>query len=77
MSIWTENGEKEFIVRGVFDAESSKVKVLIDGHSVNEPGSGGASFVFYDLVVENIKRVEIIRGPRLSTLRPECVSCSC
>ena len=57
------NGEKEFIVRGVFDAESSKVKVLIDGHSVNEPGSGGASFNFYDLVVENIKRVEIIRGP--------------
>jgi len=57
------NGEKEFIVRGVFDDESSKVKVLIDGHSINEPGSGGASFNFYDLVVENIKRVEIIRGP--------------
>ncbi|MBC8552939.1 MAG: TonB-dependent receptor [Candidatus Brocadiales bacterium] len=57
------NGEKEFIVRGVFDAESSKVKLLIDGHSVNEPGSGGASFNFYDLVVENIKKVEIIRGP--------------
>ena len=57
------NGEKEFIVRGVFDAESSKVKVLIDGHSINEPGSGGASFNFYDLVVENIKKVEIIRGP--------------
>ncbi|MCP4268361.1 MAG: TonB-dependent receptor, partial [Candidatus Brocadiaceae bacterium] len=58
-----KNGEKEFIVRGVFDAESSKVKVLIDGHSVNEPESDGASFTFYDLVVETIKRVEIIRRP--------------
>ncbi len=55
-----KNGEKEFIVRGVFDAESSKVKVLIDGHSINEPGSGGASFNFYDLVVENIKRYIVI-----------------
>ncbi len=58
-----KNGEKEFAVRGVLDGSSQKVKVLIDGHSVNEPGSGGASFVFYDLVVENIKRIEIIRGP--------------
>jgi iron complex outermembrane receptor protein len=57
------NGEKEFLVRGVFDGNSQKVKVLIDGHSVNEPGSGGASFNFFDLVVENMKRIEIIRGP--------------
>ncbi len=57
------NGELEFVVRGVFDIDSQKVKILIDGHSINEPGSGGASFNFYDLVVENAKRVEIIRGP--------------
>ncbi len=57
------NGEMEFIARGVLDFDSNKVKVLIDGHSINEPGSGGASFNFFDLVVENIKRIEIIRGP--------------
>ncbi|KHE93253.1 MAG: TonB-dependent receptor protein [Candidatus Scalindua brodae] len=57
------NGEQEFIARGVFDGSSQKVKVLIDGHSVNQPGSGGASFNFYDLVVMNAKRIEIIRGP--------------
>ncbi|MEE9214982.1 MAG: TonB-dependent receptor [Thermodesulfobacteriota bacterium] len=57
------NGDKDFIVRGMVDFDSSKVKVLIDGHSVNEPSSGGASFNFFDLVVENIKRIEIIRGP--------------
>ena len=57
------NGEFEFFARGVEDFDSQKVKVLIDGHSVNDPGSGGASWNFHDLVVENIKRVEIIRGP--------------
>jgi Outer membrane cobalamin receptor protein len=57
------NGEQEFIVRGVFDGSSQKVKVLIDGHSVNQPGSGGASFNFYDLVIVNAKRIEVIRGP--------------
>ncbi len=57
------NGEKEFAVRGVLDGSSQKVKVLIDGHSINEPGSGGASFVFYDLITENVKKIEIIRGP--------------
>ncbi len=57
------NGTREIGVRGVLQTNSSKVKLLIDGHSVNEPGSGGASWNFFDLVVENIKRIEIIRGP--------------
>ena len=57
------NGTREIGVRGLLEQDSPKVKVLIDGHSVNEPGSGGASWNFFDLVVGNIKRVEIIRGP--------------
>ena len=57
------NGTREFGVRGILQQDSPKVKVLIDGHSVNEPGSGGASWNFFDLVVGNIKRIEIIRGP--------------
>lgn len=56
-----ELGEREVIARGVGFGE--KVKILIDGHSVNTPWSGDVYFVFYDLVVENIKRIEIIRGP--------------
>ncbi len=43
-------------MRDVLDGSSQKVKILIDEHSINEPGSGGASFVFYDLVVEKAKR---------------------
>lgn len=50
-------------VRGVLDRTSPKVKVLIDGHSVNEPWTGGVGFNFCDLVVENAKRIEVVRGP--------------
>jgi len=58
-----KSGQKNIAVRGVLDIDSPKVRVMIDGHSINEPGSGGASWNFYDLVVENIRRIEIIRGP--------------
>ncbi len=61
--IWSETGEREIAVRGILDTNSQKVKVLIDGHSINEPHSGGISWQYDDLVVENIKRIEIIRGP--------------
>ncbi len=56
-----ELGERDIIARGVGFGE--KVKILIDGHSVNTPWSGDVNLTFYDLVVENIKRIEIIRGP--------------
>ncbi|MEE9194189.1 MAG: TonB-dependent receptor, partial [Thermodesulfobacteriota bacterium] len=53
-------GEKEFIVRGV--GSSPKVKVMIDGHSIRT-WTGAAVWNFGDLVVENIKKIEVIRGP--------------
>lgn len=58
-----ETGEREIAVRGVLDDASQKIKVLIDGHSVNDPWRGGAMWNFDDLPVGNIKRIEIIRGP--------------
>ncbi len=56
-------GDKDIGVRGVLRKNSEIVKLLIDGHSVNDPFVGGSSFNFEDLVVENAKRIEIIRGP--------------
>lgn len=50
-------------VRGVKTVYSEKVKLLINGHSVNDPLYGGATWTYDDLVVDNIKRIEIIRGP--------------
>ena len=58
-----ETGEREVAVRGVLDDASQKIKVLIDGHSINDVWRGGAMWNFDDLPVENIRKIEIIRGP--------------
>ena len=58
-----ETGEREIAVRGVLDDASQKIKVLIDGHSINDVWRGGAMWNFHDLPVENIKKIEVIRGP--------------
>ncbi len=48
-------------VRGI-DA-SNKVRVMLNGHLVNSPINGEAFSTFDNFPVENIKKVEIIRGP--------------
>lgn len=48
-------------VRGLISA--SKVRLMINGHLVNNPLGGGAFRIFDDFPVENIKRIEIISGP--------------
>ncbi len=59
-----ENGIIQLGVRGWLEISGSpKMRVLIDGHSVNDPWYGGAMNNFFDMVVENIKRIEVIRGP--------------
>ncbi len=49
--------------RGTKSIYSEKILYMIDGHRVNELLAGGISFAFDDMMVENIKRVEVIRGP--------------
>lgn len=48
-------------VRGLIS--TSKIRLMINGHMVNNPLGGGAFRIFEDFPVENIKRIEIIRGP--------------
>ncbi len=48
-------------------ANSNHTLVLVDGIEVNDPASPGASFDFAHLTVDNIERIEILRGPQ-STL---------
>ena len=52
-------------VRGVQDTQiaTRKIKLLIDGHSVNSPLDGDMSDFFDDLPLINVKQIEIIRGP--------------
>ncbi len=54
-------GEAVPAVRGLAGAD--KVRVMLNGHLVNNPLGGGAFSNFDDFPVENIKRLEIIRGP--------------
>jgi len=48
-------------VRGL--TSSLRIRVMLNGHHVNNPLSGGAFDVFDDFPVENIKKIEIVRGP--------------
>src|SRR3990167_9670752 len=48
-------------VRGLTGSEH--MRIMINGHFVNNPFGGGAFILFDDFPVENIQRIEIIRGP--------------
>ncbi len=50
-------------VRGISTINSEKVKMLIDGHSVNDVLYNSSSWGFNQISLDNIKRIEIIRGP--------------
>ena len=53
-----------FFIRG---AESDQTAVLIDGVKLNDPSAVGNGFNFADLLVGDISRIEVLRGPQ-STL---------
>lgn len=63
ISMITGYGKYGIESRGIKSIDTEKALIMIDGHRVNETLSGGAMWVFDDLMVENIKRVEVIRGP--------------
>ncbi len=55
-------GLDEIEARGIIGLRSEKVKLLIDGVSLNEL-SGGATWALDNLTLDNVKRIEVIRGP--------------
>ena len=57
-------GISDINVRGISSTNANReLKLLIDGHSINDPGTGSVTFFFDDLPLRNVKRIEIIRGP--------------
>ena len=51
-------------VRGAHSADSEKVLFMIDGHSVNNNlVNGGATWTYNDFSIEDIKQIEVVRGP--------------
>lgn len=59
-----EFGRSLVEVRGVRTLTSEKILLMLDGHKLNDAWSGSAiANVYNDLPVENIRQVEIVKGP--------------
>lgn len=59
----TRTGLRQVDVRGRTTDNSNGVKLLINGHSLNEPFTGSGLPVFDDRPLDDVKQIEIIRGP--------------
>jgi len=57
------SGGYMFEVRGVRTSENEKILLMIDGHRMNNPYWGSGLGEFNTLAVENVKQIEVIRGP--------------
>lgn len=56
-------GNEVIDVRGLKSYHGEKVLVMIDGHRVNESHSGGTAWTFTDMTLDNVERIELVRGP--------------
>ncbi|MCU7923323.1 MAG: TonB-dependent receptor [Candidatus Thiodiazotropha sp. (ex Dulcina madagascariensis)] len=56
-------GYETIEVRGVSSFTSENILLLIDGHRASTINYGGSGGTFSEMFVENIKRIELIRGP--------------
>lgn len=54
--------ESDLEVRGI-KSRMEKVLLMIDGHRINNPFLGSFNHLFDELPIEQIKRIEVIRGP--------------
>lgn len=56
-------GFYELESRGIKTLNSEKILIMVNGHPLYNAFSGGAVVSFHKLIVENIKKIEIVRGP--------------
>jgi iron complex outermembrane receptor protein len=56
-------GEWAISIRGFNDKHANKLLVLMDGRTLYSPLYGGVEWDVHDTMIEDIDRIEIIRGP--------------
>ncbi|GAM10786.1 vitamin B12 transporter BtuB [Geobacter sp. OR-1] len=60
----TEYAANMIEVRGIRTAFNEKILLMIDGHPLNKTSSGSGLYMLADMLpVENIRQVEVVRGP--------------
>ncbi len=57
------SGEWAISARGFSGVFANKLQVLIDGRSIYTPTFAGVRWRNYDLILDDISRIEVIRGP--------------
>ncbi|MEE8379490.1 MAG: TonB-dependent receptor, partial [Gammaproteobacteria bacterium] len=63
-----ENGYTPIVMyHGLSDEYARRMQVLIDGRSVYSPSGGGVEWTNLPLTVDDIERIEIIRGPNAAS----------
>ncbi len=64
MSAWYHgDGHYKIDSRGVAKVAGQDILIMINSHPMNSNFTGGATWTYDTLPVQNIKRVEVIRGP--------------
>jgi len=56
-------GVKTIEVRGINSHNTEKLLFMLNGHRLNVPFFGSAMRIFDDLPLDNIRRIEVVRGP--------------
>ena len=56
-------GEWAISIRGFNDKHANKLLVLMDGRTLYSPLYGGVEWDVHDTMLEDIDRIEVIRGP--------------
>ncbi len=63
-----ENGYTPVVTyHGLSNERARRMQVLVDGRSVYSPVSGGTRWTDLSLAIDNIERIEVIRGPNAAT----------
>jgi len=62
-AVQTNSHSWQVSTRGFSGINNRKMLVLVDGRSVYSPAFGGAFWELEDIPLENVDRIEVIRGP--------------